>query len=78
MDCLRCRYDLAHARDNRCPECGTGFDPTNRLSFRDHPLGLSPAARLRFRAAMGPLLLLLAFLGSVAMMGLLIATVFVD
>lgn len=27
MRCLKCNYDLNHHRSNRCPECGTVFDP---------------------------------------------------
>jgi hypothetical protein len=28
--CLQCGYDLRGLTENRCPECGTPFDPTER------------------------------------------------
>jgi hypothetical protein len=27
MFCRRCRYDLSHTNDHRCPECGGAFNP---------------------------------------------------
>lgn len=31
--CLDCRYALAGVGSLRCPECGRGFDPADRLTF---------------------------------------------
>jgi len=31
--CRQCLYDLAGLPENRCPECGTEFDPTDRASY---------------------------------------------
>lgn len=33
MRCLGCGYDLRSLPENRCPECGRGFDPTNAATY---------------------------------------------
>lgn len=33
MYCRQCGYQLAGLSENRCPECGRGFDPADRRSF---------------------------------------------
>ena len=42
--CLSCGYTLAGLDTPRCPECGTEFDPTDPLTFRD-PLNQGPRRR---------------------------------
>ena len=37
--CLKCSYDLRSLRDNRCPECGADFDPSDPTTFRRRPRG---------------------------------------
>ena len=32
--CLDCEYPLRGLDTARCPECGRGFDPANRSSYR--------------------------------------------
>jgi hypothetical protein len=27
MRCLKCKYDLSHLAEHRCPECGRVFNP---------------------------------------------------
>ncbi len=34
MYCRRCGYVLDGRPENRCPECGTGFDPTDPGTYR--------------------------------------------
>jgi hypothetical protein len=41
--CKTCGYVLDGLSENRCPECGRGFDPANRRTFRGKP----PASRRR-------------------------------
>lgn len=38
MFCRRCNYDLRSWEQNRCPECGTEFDPADIDSFRHWPI----------------------------------------
>lgn len=33
MRCLSCRYDLSHLTEQRCPECGRAFDPSDPATF---------------------------------------------
>jgi hypothetical protein len=33
MRCLTCHYDLRNLAEHRCPECGRGFDPSDRRTF---------------------------------------------
>ena len=33
MSCLDCGYDLRGLPENRCPECGRAFDPSNSATF---------------------------------------------
>jgi len=33
MYCLGCRYDLRGLPENRCPECGRSFDPSQSRTF---------------------------------------------
>lgn len=35
--CKTCRYDLEQLRVNRCPECGTAFDPLLSETYRSGP-----------------------------------------
>ena len=35
--CRTCSYNLHGLPENRCPECGNTFDPTNRKTFRRRP-----------------------------------------
>lgn len=35
--CRRCSYRLTGLPEPRCPECGTGFDPTRRRTYRTRP-----------------------------------------
>ena len=37
MRCLSCHYELKNLPQNRCPECGRAFDPTNPVTFYDPP-----------------------------------------
>ena len=37
--CLRCQYPLNAVTDNRCPECGKGFDPDDPATFITDPVG---------------------------------------
>jgi hypothetical protein len=37
MYCRRCQYVLDGLPENRCPECGTGFDPDNAATFWPTP-----------------------------------------
>jgi hypothetical protein len=42
--CLKCGYDLWGLKENRCPECGSEFDPADPATFADSRL---PRVRLR-------------------------------
>lgn len=37
MYCLQCNYDMRGLPENRCPECGAAFDPTDPTSFKLTP-----------------------------------------
>lgn len=66
--CRHCGYQLFGLSENRCPECGQPFDPTNRRTYR------KSLRRWTFRRVAGIALAvaLLYFLsiGPVARMGL--------
>ncbi len=38
MYCRRCQYALGGLPDNRCPECGTAFDPADPKTFHQTPV----------------------------------------
>ena len=44
MRCLSCKYDLSNLTPtegvHRCPECGRGFDPSDRSTF-ETPITIS-------------------------------------
>jgi hypothetical protein len=46
--CLRCGYQICGLAKNRCPECGTDFDPTNPWTF-DTPRPMGRVVRLLAR-----------------------------
>ena len=39
MYCRKCGYALVGLSENRCPECGRGFDPGDRKTFARSPRG---------------------------------------
>lgn len=39
MYCRRCGYQLVGLSENRCPECGREFDPSNRRTYLRRPKG---------------------------------------
>jgi hypothetical protein len=41
MRCIDCKYDLSNLTENRCPECGRAFDPSDPNTFYI-PRQLSP------------------------------------
>ena len=49
MYCLTCRYNLAQLYANRCPECGTSFDPQDPFTYRPALTGLSPVAQHKLK-----------------------------
>jgi hypothetical protein len=58
IKCRTCRYDVAHMRTGRCPECGTPLTPTQRKLLGLPPIPrhaeqmLSLAERLRGKESM--------------------------
>ena len=38
MRCLDCHYSLENLTENRCPECGRPFDPTDPTTFEGERL----------------------------------------
>ncbi len=59
MYCRKCGYQLAGLSENRCPECGRPFDPSNPRTFLRHPKGWRVRQWLR-RIAWGLLALAVA------------------
>ena len=43
MYCRTCNHDLRIASGNRCPECGSSFDPGDVLTYRQRPRSLARA-----------------------------------
>jgi tetratricopeptide (TPR) repeat protein len=43
--CLTCDYPLAGLAEQRCPECGTAFDPNNPDTYRPYPVSLIARSR---------------------------------
>src|SRR5262245_45460345 len=37
MRCLSCKYDLRNLPENRCPECGRVFDPSDSRTWLPPP-----------------------------------------
>ena len=60
--CVQCNYQLQQIAATRCPECGSEFDPANRLTV-NHGRELTPVAR--WSLAPG---------GAIAALALLVAT----
>lgn len=54
MYCRQCGYELIGLSENRCPECGRVFDPTDRRTYLRHPKGWQRRMWLR-RIAIGVL-----------------------
>jgi hypothetical protein len=62
--CRKCHYDLSHTANNRCPECGRGFDPKCPETFLSEDTRLSRATRrvrhiCLFRGVLIPLALII-------------------
>ena len=58
--CKKCGYDLQGLPENRCPECGTAFDPAERERIIARIASPPPKPRYRWVAALVVVLLALA------------------
>lgn len=67
MYCRKCGYQLIGLSENRCPECGRPFSPTNLRSFSLYPRGYLLrrwTRRLAWAASVALALMLLAGVGT--------------
>jgi len=62
--CKKCGYDLQGLPENRCPECGTDFDPAERERILTRIASPAPKPRHRWIVAVVVALLTFATAGS--------------
>lgn len=60
MYCRQCAYNLGGLTENRCPECGKGFDPTDATSYDTK--GSRLGGRLLVAACVGFVAIVTSFL----------------